>query len=375
MSRQNRDAQGEHALEALRSGKAWEAFCDDLKAAGTDLLRPTAPDSAVDTAEGFRFLTRMVRCAFEHIMECGDAAVPSFFHVFNATMKSGWDNPDNIHSNAYISGQFEYRIAGARGDAHYMAIAVYGGSLGRAGGRRTVAYVDVDTLAIGNDGTFEVVLSQREHPGNWVRLDADATTIMIRETFWDRGRERPARLRIERLGAGAPPPLDPAFVASALRRSLRFIRGSNTVFFDHSDAWRTQPNTFFPSESEQAAATIGIPGMYYGSGWWEIAPDQAIVLDVTPPPCRYWSLTLGNYWGESLDYRYQRIHVNARSAQYRGDGSVRIVLAHTDPELPAANWLDTAGHVAGAWTLRWLEAASHPLPQVRVVPRSELARL
>jgi len=371
MSEDTRGARAGDALQALRSGQAWAAFCEELKEAGADLLRPSAPDSAVDTAEGFRFLTRMVRCAFEHIMECGDAAAPAFFHVFNETMKSGWDNPDNIHSNAYINGAFDYRIAGTRGDAHYMAIGVYGGSLGRGGGRRTVAYVDVDTLATTADGTFEVTLSQREHPGNWIRLDADATTVMIRETFWDRRRETPARLRIERLD-GTPAPLDPAFVAGALRRALRFVRGSNKTFFDIADQWRPRPNAFFASDPQQAGATIGIPNMHYASGWWELPDGHAIVLDVTPPACRYWSMTLGNYWGESLDYRYWRIHLNQKSARYRTDGSVRVILAQSDPGLPDANWLATASHGAGVWTLRWLEATAHPLPSVRVVSLSDL---
>lgn len=372
MSEKNRSDAGDQALQALRSGAAWAAFCDGLKNAGMEVLRPSAPAGPLDTAEGFRFLTRMVRCAFEHIMESGDAAAPAFFHVFTETMKSGWDNPDNIHTNAYINGNLEYRISGTRGDAHFMAIGVYGGSLGRGGGRRTVAFVDVDSLQIGPGGEFEVVLGPQPHSGNFIKLDPDASTLMIRETFWDRRHDTPAKLRLERLGTGAPAPLEPAFVDSALRRSLRFVEGSNKIFFDIADKWQAQPNTFLPSDPRQAASTIGIPGMFYGSGWWQLGPDEAIVLDVMPPACRYWSFTLGNYWGESLDYRYRPIHLNARSARYRPDGAVRIVLSATDPGLPNANWLDPAGHAAGSWTVRWLEAATHPLPEVRVVKMGEL---
>ena len=52
------------AYEDLRSGAAWEAFCDGLKEAGRDLMRETAPKSPVDVAEGHRFLTRMLRSAW-----------------------------------------------------------------------------------------------------------------------------------------------------------------------------------------------------------------------------------------------------------------------------------------------------------------------
>jgi len=84
---------------------------------------------------------------------------------------------------------------------------------------------------------------------------------------------------------------------------------------------------------EQAASTLGIPDQLYNSGWWEVAEDEALVLDLRPPDCRYWSLSLCDYWGASFDYRYWNIHVNDRTACYRPDGSVRIVIAHRNPGL------------------------------------------
>jgi hypothetical protein len=364
------------AAQALRSGAAWEEFCEGLKGAGADLLRETAPRSPLDLAEGHRYLARMLRAAFEQIVEAGDAAAPAFFESLHATLKSGWDNPDNIHTNAYISGRYEYRVRGSRGDAHYLSFGVYGGSLGKDGGRRTVAYVSLDDLEVAPDGSFELLLSARPQDGNWIALAPDATTLMVRQTFWDKGRETPATLRIERIGDGGPrPPLEPGFVVAGLRRSLRFIRGTNRTFFALADRWRLRPNTFFPSDPVKAAETIGIPDMYYAGGWWQIRPDQAIVLDVSPPDCRYWSLALNNYWGESFDYRSRTVHTNKKLATYRGDGSLRFVVAGEDPGLAQANWLDTAGHEGGVWMLRWLEAARHPLPEVRVVKLTELARL
>ena len=50
----------EQAAQALLSGEAWEGFCDALKAAGADLHRETAMRSALDAAEGHRFITRML---------------------------------------------------------------------------------------------------------------------------------------------------------------------------------------------------------------------------------------------------------------------------------------------------------------------------
>jgi len=367
----------DEARAALSQGDAWREFCAELAEAGEDLLRPGAPDGDIDLAEAHRYLARMVRAGFEQIVEAGDPAMPAFFESLHPTLKSGWDNPDNVHTNAYIRGDHDYRVRATRGEAHYMTFAVYGGSLGREGGRRTVAYVDVDSLEIRSDGRFEVVLSPRKHSGNWIETAPDATTLMVRQTFWDKPRQTHASLSIERIGPDgtkAPPaPLDPLFVVNALRRTLRFVRGTNRVFFDTADPWLARPNTFFPGDSEQARSTLGIPNMHYASGWWELGPDEAIVMDLEPPRCRYWGLALCNYWGESLDYRHWQISTNARRARVRDDGSVRVVVAHRDPELQDVSWLDAAGHGAGVWNLRWLEADSHPLPVPRVVNHADLS--
>lgn len=370
----------EKILSAMRSGEVWEQFCEELKALGAEILRPSAPKAPVDLAEGHRFLTRMLRSAFELIVESGDAAVPALTVSLHETMKLGWDNPDNIHHNAYVSEAFEYRLSGRRGDAHTVTIAVYGGSYGKnVQGRDTVAFVDLDELALAPDGTFEVRLSAREQPGNWIRLGPGSTTLMIRQTFWDRRSERPGEFRIERTDAEAPPPpLDPATIAAALRRTTRYLRGSNKLFFDYSDAFIAAGiNRFEPSDPEGMRRNQGIPFNQLSSGWWRFGGDEAAVIDFVPPPgCPYWMFVLSNYWGESFDYRYHPIHTNARLATRRSDGSVRIVVAARDPGLPGVQWISTAGHVEGVWQFRWYRLdGPPPCPEPRIVPFGAVAGL
>jgi len=368
-----RERQDVDAYEYLRSGEAWADFCDGLKERGRDLLREGAPTSPVDVAEGHRYLAQMLRSSFALILEGGDPRRPWLFTSLHETMKIGWDNPDNVHTNARLSGEYRYRLWGRRGEAHVMSIAVYGGTY--ASGGSTERFVELDDFELAPDGSFELILSA-DDPGhrNWVRLTPDTKTLMIRETFTDRRRQRRAELHIERLGAeGPPPPLDPEYVVGAFHRTLSNLRGTNRVFFDWSDLWKTRPNTFWESDDEAAAAQQGVPGQYYASGYWMIEPDEAIVVDFTPPTCRYWAFVLSNYWGQSFDYRYRQVDVNMARARMRPDGSVRLVVAHADPGLPDANWLDTEGHREGVWTLRYLHADAHPLPEPRVVKANELA--
>jgi hypothetical protein len=36
------------------------------------------------------------------------------------------------------------------------------------------------------DGAFEVIISQREHPGNWLRSEPDTRSLALRQTFLDK---------------------------------------------------------------------------------------------------------------------------------------------------------------------------------------------
>ena len=71
-------------------------------------------------------------------------------------------------------------------------------------------------MRIEADGRFELIVSQREQPGNWLPMSPETNSINVRQTFQDRRTERAAELRIERIGASAetPQPLTPAAPAA-----------------------------------------------------------------------------------------------------------------------------------------------------------------
>jgi hypothetical protein len=108
-----------------------------------------------------------------------------------------------------------------------------------------------------------------------------------------------------------------------------------------------------------------VPHIVYFHGYWALAEDEALVIEVTPPDCDYWNFQLNNHWMESLDYRYFRVCVNKHGARLEPDGSVRIVVARADPG--TGNWIDTCGHDRGTMCLRWVRASDHPQPRTKVV--------
>ena len=67
----------EALAEALLSGKAWEDFCDRLKAAGRFVQAVDSIDRERDIAEGYRYLTRLARMGLGMILENSTPAAPS----------------------------------------------------------------------------------------------------------------------------------------------------------------------------------------------------------------------------------------------------------------------------------------------------------
>ena len=77
------------------SGAAWAEFCDALKAAGEEVLRPGI-DDPLDITEGYRMLTRLLRGSLESRMEYGDPAYPALICVCHETIKIVGENPDVV---------------------------------------------------------------------------------------------------------------------------------------------------------------------------------------------------------------------------------------------------------------------------------------
>ncbi len=355
-------------------GDVWNAFCDQLRQAGQQILRPETPADAFTRAEGWRYLTRLTRIALEMFMECSDRDFPDFYMPSHETAKIGADNPDNRYLRAEIDGRNEYRIRGTRGTVDYLGlIAIAGGYEDEDARMQPVSSIDtVKGLAPDADGSIEILLSRDPAPGNWLPLTEDTCAVLVRQTFLDRDEEEPAKLSIERVGADdRPRPLSPETLARNLLSTSAFVEGTARLFADWAQGYKARPNELPPADQAVCRKAGGDPNIFYYHGYYELAEDEALVVEVSRiPQCQTWNLQLDNYWMESLDYRYLKVHVNKHTASYNTDGSVRIVISERDPGLP--NWLGTAGHRVGTLCFRWVGAREQVHPVTRVVRVSEL---
>lgn len=359
------------AEQRLVSGQSWEEFCDTLKAAGASLSFPGAPTDAFNQAEGYRYLTRLARAGLEAFVEYADPKAPVLHRVVHETVKMGADNPDNFYQTACISGDYEYRIRGKRNSVHYLSFGTQIGHYGQGGGLPPSGYIESSDIEVDDEGCFTLMVSCKPYDKNWLPMKPDSGNLIVRQTFLDRDKEIPADLIIERVNSdGQPAELTPKMVDDGLKSASTLVAGASLLFAKWARDFQKHSNELPQFDPEVSLAAGGDPNIVYYHSHWALGPDEALVIEATPPECEHWNFQLNNYWMESLDYCHFRIHTNKHLAHYEPDGSVRIVVAHQDPGLP--NWLQTAGHESGTMCFRWIRSSEHPQPQTRVMKLSQL---
>jgi len=360
-------------IEKIRTAEAWNEFCDLLKKAGEVIHREDLELSDFDRGEGHRYLSRLLRAGIQSFAENTGPLYPEF-RAMPLLVKMGLDNPDNFYVGAPVNPKYDYRIRGKRGTIHYLSFAAQSQNFAArgkiAGG---AGHIEDSELKLEADGSFEIIASQKEQPGNWLRMADYTSQILIRQSFLDRNSEKPVEVEIECLQPhDAPPPLDAARVPGQLMGSAMYAIGCAQWFADWVVDFRNHApvNSFHLPDEEQHRKVGGDPNVRIWLGEWKLAPDEALVIEAKPPKCDYWNFQIANIWGESLDFVNRRVHTNSHTTTYNDDGSWQIVVAHQDPGHP--NWMDTAGHDHGIMGVRWVRATEHPEPKTRVVKFSEL---
>jgi Protein of unknown function (DUF1214) len=343
----------------------WHDFCAAVEALGDIVARNS--DDPVDRAEGYRYLTRLLRGGLEAIVESTGATHPVVSTLPNQ-VKIGADNPDNLYQTIGVDGRHDYRITGHRNTVHYLGFGAYGGggSAGASSGERA-GYLEDNQLEIAHDGTFQIMCSGRPHRGNWLPLRPDTRQIIIRQSYLDRRRERPADLAVECLGIDEPYPIldDLAALGTQLLGAAGYAAATAATFEGWTRGFMERPNEMHQRPREELTTNWSDPNITFYHGYWNLEPGQALVVSAVPPECDYWNFQLNNWWMESLDYRFLSVTCNKATARLERDGSVRIVIAQRDPGF--GNWMDTAGHRHGTMGLRWVRATSDVQPRTELV--------
>jgi hypothetical protein len=361
-----------NGARALEQG--WQRFARAIGEASEILGRSGIPDDPVALAEAYDYWAQVVTFGLRREFHFADRDQP-FFHRCGLDTKIGFDNPDNVYQVAKIRPDASYRVTGNRGSAFFLECSVSVGFPGVVAQPRTIAKFDTTELEIAPDGTLEMFVGGPPRARNWFPLEPDATSFLVRQVFYDWDQAEPGFFRIERVGleGEALPSLRPEVVADRLQRTAEFVEKEVRYWVDYILALRARvvPNSFEkPGLQGRDLPHVNAARAFFCWGLWDLAPDEALIVEIEALDEGYMGFHLNNFWLQSLDYANRITSLNRRQARVDADGRIRYVLAHADPGAP--NWLDIEGHPRGAMLFRFALTQSAPQPSAGIVKLADL---
>ena len=363
--------------------------------AALDVVRQATgvPETDVNIAEGYRWVTRLSRIALDWVVEGSDPLHPQVFTLQDESKKLLVDNPDVRYLFSVLDDSRSYRLVGYRGQCAYLGMT-FGTPFGQGqvGGRTgTQTQTHIDAFELGPDGEVDILIAPADkmpdpRPRNAVVLEPGTAQLAFRETHFEKSPDRFSRLRMELVpepGETVPPPvlsvdeLAPKLEFAAM--FLTFVGSTALQMWHDTDG---QINTFggtagashVAAQDDEVRSHSNAEMTYHG-GRFRLADGEALVITVNEPekPFLYWCLTLASPWMESFDYRYTTTNLNNMTATRSADGSWRLVVSPSDPGPGIGNWLDTGGRLEGYMIVRWVLADGPPHPSAEVVKLADLA--
>jgi hypothetical protein len=260
----------------------------------------------------------------------------------------GIDNPDSVYRVIPISGDERYEIHGRVGK-HRMTenyFTLWDAQMG------TVDVLNGRTMQVDSDGSFTITVDADPANGrpNHVQTSPAAHEFYVRDVLLDWGRDDPNHLDVQRLGG---PPGTPAHTldeqAEATAAMMAYF-ANFTGKLSHG-VYKMPPNHF---DLAWSADKVGaMRNQVYVMGRFELAPDEAFVVDLSDGGAEYFTVPLSNIWGTTLDIVDGTGSLNKAQSVANPDGTYTYVVSPIDPGL--ANWIDSDGLREGIITLRMAE--------------------
>lgn len=351
----------------------WQQFCDTLKTSGTDILQSAHQLDAVNQAEGLRYLTRLTRGAIEKFVEYVDPLDPILYKTADERTGHGGDNPDQMYSASPVTDSETYEIRGNRGTIWDFNFNIF--SYLPDNRYELLARLESKDLVSDANGDFSLVLGGERNSDNWLPLPPGANQVKLRQIFRDRDSERPVVATICRMtDTDQSLPLNVDAISQRLEKAKTYFSKTSKIFYGWTQDFLATTNSLPPMSPEFIARGGGEPNACFYMSSWEIADDQALVIELPVIPAdQLWSMAIYNHWLESMDYVNFRIHTNSAVARRNEDGSCTLVIANHDPGF--GNWLNATGHLQGNMILRtWTDGEPVAQPQTRIIQLIDIDR-
>lgn len=336
-----------------------------------------------DTAEALRVILHQLATGLETQFE-DDPAHPVFREIVTPWRKVLGDNPDARYHDATVHPAGTYRVRGNTGGAVYVSFTVEEGPRDGRMPTRTAGVLNDGDFDVAPDGSFEFVLGGPARERGWLPLPPDASRVTVRH-YWEQV-SPPALppapslgLSIELVDGDVPSmPVAPsdATVAAAIRRMATFVQSRTVESIqppgqgDPPAFVSRMPNEFVPPVPPGDHALAAADAAYSMAPYF-LGPDDALVMRVQWPKCRYGGVALWNRQLQTFDYLRGQVGLNRAQAVTDDGGVSTVVIAHRDPGVP--NWLTTEGRALGLvfWRFLLVEGPIEPITAA-VVPVDSL---
>lgn len=344
----------------------------DLDGAVAHLANTWKPEDPNYRADVYRQVMMNLSYAyFAHFT--ADPEHPDWIPLFNPVFMQQ-PNPDTLYQYTPLRGDLTYRLSGSRGTCNSIVFTTQKGFTGGSGDIADFGHfniIDDTQLEIGADGEFEIILSAARpegHAGNWMQIEPETNSLMVRYVAQDWANERDPQLSIECLDdVPLKPRLAPEEIVARIREMAKLPANMDALFFTMQNGVkeRVGVNAF------DLFVQHGVDFQYYWPAVFEFSPGEALIIETEiPEVAPYWNLQLNDPYFNAVEYVYRLSCTNGHYAKVGPDRMFRAVVSLEDPGVP--NWLDPAGFTEGTLWGRWYGCSSTPTPTIKRVPFAQL---
>ena len=260
----------------------------------------------------------------------------------------GIDNPDSVYRVIPISGDERYEIRGRVGE-HRMNenyFTLWDAHMG------TVAVLNGRTMPVDSDGSYTITIDAEPANGrpNHVQTAPEAHEFYIRDVLLDWGRDDPNHIEVQRLGGPSTSPARTLDEQAEATAAMMDYFANFTGKLSHG-VYKMPANHFNLAWSADKVGAMR--NQVYVMGRFDLAPEEAFVVDLNDGGAEYFTVPLSNIWGTTLDLVDRTGSLNKSQSVANEDGSYTYVISPVDPGV--ANWIDSDGLREAILTLRMAE--------------------
>ncbi|WP_340318172.1 hypothetical protein [Rhizorhabdus argentea] len=258
-----------------------------------------------------------------------------------------FDNPDNVYRYAIIDDASTYVLdTQANGPTGRLSVTVYRAFVGAQtkNWEQPVDAAGAERIKSDSQGAARITIGPVDPKDGTLYLNSrGGRMLLVREAVYDWQTQRPRTISLRRVSGPKARPL--TFDETVATAQEYLIAATRTVI--------DLDNNFSPMPTNSFGPTVarGFGKSMIKVGRFQIADDEALIVNVRPQAAEYIGVTVTSPWLITRDYVDRTGSRANRQSHQNPDGSYTYVVSSRDPGV--ANWLDTDGLLDGAMAVRW----------------------